>query len=137
MIVADTSGLLAYFNASEPSHGRVTAAVNDSNDPLVVSPFVLAELDHLLASRHGVEAEVRVLEELAQGSWLLPPFSADDLGRAAELVTRYGDQKIGLTDASLVVLAQRFATRRILTLDRRQFEVVRPVDGGRFTILPS
>jgi predicted nucleic acid-binding protein len=52
-------------------------------------------------------------------------------------VTRYGDQKIGLTDASLVVLAQRFATRRILTLDRRHFEVVRPVDGGRFTILPS
>jgi hypothetical protein len=24
-----------------------------------------------------------------------------------------------------------------LTLDRRHFEVVRPVDGGRFTILPS
>jgi predicted nucleic acid-binding protein len=35
------------------------------------------------------------------------------------------------------VLAQRFGTRRILTLDRRHFDVLRPLDGGRFTLVPG
>lgn len=136
MIIADTSGLLAYFNASEPLHEPVVAAVNDANVPLVISPFVVAELDYLLASRHGVQPEVRVLEELGHGAWLLPEFSGQDLLKAAGVIAKYADQQIGLADASLIVLANRFATRRILTLDRRHFEVLRPINGGRFTILP-
>jgi predicted nucleic acid-binding protein len=49
---------------------------------------------------------------------------------------RYRDQAIGLTDASLVVLADRFRTRTLLTLDHRLFDVVRPLSGGRFRLLP-
>jgi hypothetical protein len=33
-------------------------------------------------------------------------------------------------------LAARHATRTIVTLDRRHFDVLRPLTGGRFTILP-
>ena len=50
---------------------------------------------------------------------------------------RYADQEIGVTDASLVVLAHRYSTKHVLTLDRRHFTVVRPVGGGRFTLLPG
>ena len=49
---------------------------------------------------------------------------------------RYGDQAIGVADASIVVLADRYATRRVLTLDRRHFEVVRAADGAPFQLLP-
>jgi hypothetical protein len=34
------------------------------------------------------------------------------------------------------VLADRYATRRLLTLDRRHFDVVRAADGAPFEILP-
>lgn len=136
MIIADTSGLLAFFNSDEPTHASVVAAVEAIEEPVIVSPFVVAELDYLVATRHGVEAELAVLGELAGGAWLLPPFDHSDLRQAADVVARYRDQAIGVADASLVVLADRFSTRRVLTLDRRHFDVVRPRHGGRFTILP-
>ncbi len=52
------------------------------------------------------------------------------------VVERYADQSIGVADASNVVLAGRYRTRTIATLDRRHFEVIRPTGGGRFTVLP-
>jgi hypothetical protein len=47
-----------------------------------------------------------------------------------------GDQRIGLADSSIAVLAARYRTRIIVTLDHRHFDVVRPLTGGRFTVLP-
>ncbi len=134
-MIADTSGLLALFNRAEPAHDRVRAAVEASDDALVVSPFVVAELDYLVATRLGVEAELTVLEELAAGAYELASLDAADLAACAGIVSRYRDQQIGVADASLVVLAKRHGTRTILTLDRRHFDVLRPFDGGRFTIV--
>lgn len=136
MIIADTSGLLAYFNSAEPRHADVASVVDSTTEPLIVSPYVIAELDYLVATRHGVEAELAVLAELAGGAWMLAEFEADDLAKARSVVDRYRDQNIGVADASLVVLAERMHTRRILTLDHRHFEVLRP-RGGRFSLLPG
>lgn len=137
MIIADTSGLLAYFNSREPAHEAVTAIVEDADGPLVVSPFVLAELGYLVAMRIGVQAELALLDELASGAYDLATFDAADLRTARGVVERYGDQAIGLADASVVVLAERHSTRTVLTLDRRHFDVLRPLSGGRFQVLPS
>lgn len=52
------------------------------------------------------------------------------------MVARYRDQEIGVADASNVVLAARFHTRTIATLDHRHFDVLRPLDGGRFRVVP-
>ncbi len=137
MIIADTSGLLAGLHRDEPSHGTFASFITDARDVFVVSPFVIAELDYLFATRIGVRAELTALREIAGGAYELPHLSADDLIVCADLIERYGDQEIGVTDASLVVLARRYETRRILTLDRRHFEVLRPLNGGRFQIVPS
>jgi predicted nucleic acid-binding protein len=53
-----------------------------------------------------------------------------------EVISRYRDQGIGLADASIVVLAQRYRTRTIATLDHRHFDVLRSLDDGRFEVLP-
>lgn len=136
MIIVDTSGLLALFNAAEPDHVEVTRVVTGEHDQLVVSPFVLAELDYLIGTRIGVNAETAMLRELAGGAYHLATIDPDQLATAAEVVDRYRDQHIGLADASLVVLAERFRTYRLLTLDRRPFTVVRPLSGGTFELLP-
>ena len=137
MIVADTSGLLAFFNAREPAHASVNRAIGEGTDALVVSPYVVAELDYLVATRLGVDAELAVLGELAGGAYHHAALTDAELADCAELIRRYSDQAIGVTDASLVVLARRFGTRRILTLDRRHFSMLRPLDGGRFKLLPD
>ncbi len=137
MIVADTSGLLALYNRAEPAHAAVARAVMATTDVIVVSPYVVAEIDHLMATRLGIDAELAMLRELAGGAYEHPHLADDELTSCAEIIARYQDQQIGVTDASLVVLAHRYATNRILTLDRRHFDVLRPIDGGHFEIVPG
>jgi predicted nucleic acid-binding protein len=59
------------------------------------------------------------------------------LGAARDIVARYRDLRIGLADASLVILAERHRTRRILTFDERAFRAIAPLQGGAFTLLPA
>lgn len=136
MIVLDTSALVSYFVASQPHHREVAAALEDEAPPLVVSPLVLAELDYLITARAGVAAEIAALTELASGAYEIAGFSADDLGASLGIVSRFADLGIGLTDASIVVLAERYRTRRILTLDRRHFAALRASRGEPFELLP-
>jgi predicted nucleic acid-binding protein len=135
-VIVDTSALLAYFDANEPDHEAVSRVIDGSDEELVVSPYVIAELDYLVATRVGVDAELEVLRELTSGAWELAKFGVSDLDQAASVITKYRDQQIGAVDASYVVLADRYQTRTIATLDRRHFTVLRPLKGGRFTIVP-
>ena len=135
-MIVDTSALLAFFDTDEPDHQAISAILGRATEPLVVSPYVVAELDYLVASRLGVAAELAVLQELAGGAWDLPAVDAEELVRARAVIERYADQNIGLADASNVILADRYRTRTIVTLDRRHFDVLRPLGAGRFRILP-
>jgi predicted nucleic acid-binding protein len=56
-VIVDTSALLAFFDASEPDHEAVSAVLGAA-DALVVSPYVVAELNYLVATRHGVDDEL-------------------------------------------------------------------------------
>jgi uncharacterized protein len=135
-LIVDTSALLAFFDSDEPDYLAVSAVLGRAMEPLVVSPYVVAELDYLLASRLGVTAELAALRELTGGAWDLPAIDVDDLVKARAVIERYADQNIGVADASNVILAERYRTRTIVTLDRRHFDVLRPLGGGRFRILP-
>lgn len=135
-VIVDTSALLAFFDASEPDHTAVSEVLGAA-DVLVVSPYVVAEVDYLVATRHGVDAELVVLDELAGGAWDLTAFDDDGLRRAREVIASYRDQQVGVADASIVVLAQRYRTRTIASLDRRHFAVLRSLDGGYFDVLPQ
>jgi hypothetical protein len=44
---------------------------------------------------------------VARGAYQLDPFSAEDVERAGQIMKRYADLRMGLADASVVVLAQR------------------------------
>jgi predicted nucleic acid-binding protein len=135
-VIVDTSALLAYFDTNEPDHEAVARVIDRSTELLVVSPYVLAELDYLVAVRVGSDAELAVLRELSSGAWELASFGATDLELAAAVITKFHDQHIGVADASNVVLADRYSTRKIVTLDRRHFTVLRPISGGRFALAP-
>jgi predicted nucleic acid-binding protein len=136
-MIVDTSALLAYFDSREPDHAAVAAVIDAATEPLVVSPYVVAELDYLILTRHGSTAEQAVLEELASGAWELATMPRDALATAAEIVRRYADVTIGVADASNIVLAQQHNTRRIATLDHRHFTVLRFADGSAPEILPA
>ncbi len=135
-MIVDTSALLAYFDSAEPAHERVKAVIEESTEPLVISPYILAELDYLVLTRHGSSAERAVLEELASGAWELATMNRDRLEAAAAIVDRYADVPIGVADASNIVLAQEYRSPVIATLDRRHFGILRFSDGSAPTVLP-
>ena len=54
-------------------------------DAVIVSPFVVAELDYLVATRIGTDAELAVLDELSSGAYELAEFGGAALREAAGL----------------------------------------------------
>jgi predicted nucleic acid-binding protein len=137
LIVLDASGLFAALDRDEPDHEAARAALEADPGPLILSPFVLAELDYLLIRELGIEFELSVLREVAAGAYTLAPFDEDAVGEAEAVARRYADLRIGLADASAVVLAGRYGTNRILTLDERHFRALRTPTGRAFEILPA
>jgi predicted nucleic acid-binding protein len=137
LILLDTSGLFEALGPDQPLGPACRAVLDRESPPRIVSPFVLAELDHLL-SRHARtnRAALALLDEVARGTYLLAPFERDDVAAAAAVVRKYADNRIGLTDASIVVLAERYQTNRVLTLDERPFRAVR-VKERPFVVLPA
>lgn len=135
MIILDTSALFAFLRSGDPDNEAVTGVLL-TKEPLIVSPFVIAELDYLVEARAGVRAELQMLADIASGAYELPVLSAADLIACAGVIDKYADQRVGVTDASLVVLAERYQTRRICTLDHRHFGVMRGTDGTPFELLP-
>ncbi|MGO9321501.1 MAG: VapC toxin family PIN domain ribonuclease [Solirubrobacteraceae bacterium] len=136
-LIVDAGALYAQADADEPQHEAVANVLRDERDALVTSQVVVAEADYLILRRLGVAVELLFLDDLAAGTYVVDALTAPELGIARDLVARYRDLEIGLADASLVVLANRWETRRILTLDERAFRTVAPLQGGSFTLLPA
>lgn len=138
VVVADTSALIAFFNAADEHHRRVRGGFARIGH-LVVSPCVLAELDYLIASRQGpVPARAAVgyiAGRVAAGRWEVPAIGPLLLAAHAVL----GDYPaIGLADAMNAVLAREFRTDVIATLDRRHFRMIRPLTRhDAFRLLPD
>jgi len=103
--------------------------------PIIPAP-VTAEVDCLLGARLGARARRLFLADLAAGRFTVACLDADDHRTALELDERYSEIGLGLADLSLVVIAQRHDTRRLLTFDQRHFRTLRPLQGGTFTLLP-
>ena len=136
MIICDTSGLYAAYNADQAGH-RETVAATEEAGPLVVSSYVLTELDYLLRTRVGIAAEIGLLRDVEAGAYDVTDLSGAELGQAIGLIERYADRNLGLADAANVVLAARHRTTRLLTLDLRDYRIVRPLWGEAFTLLPA
>lgn len=137
MIIVDTSGVLAAIDGSQRHHDSAAAALRNAAPPWVLSPFVLAELDYLLATRVSLTAERAFLAEVERGVYRLETFDAEEIGSAERLIGRHAQMQIGLADASLVVLANRYGVRDLLTLDERHFRSVRAEGGRPFRLLPA
>ncbi len=81
-------------------------------------------------------AELAILAELVGGAWDLPAMDVEGLKDTRDVIGHYAHQRIGVADASNVVLAARYRTQTIVTLDHRHFDVLRPITGGRFAVQP-
>jgi uncharacterized protein len=136
-LILDSSGLLAAIDDRQEDHVAAREALEFARGPLLISPFVLAELDYMILTRMGQERELALLGEVARGAYRLEQFSEEDVTEVIGVVERYADFRLGLADASNVILANRYGTLDVLTLDERHFRTLKGPGGRPFRILPA
>jgi hypothetical protein len=136
LILLDTSGLLAALFPDQRQHKECVRVLQEADGPFVLSPFVLAELDYLVAKLAGVDIELRLLNEVAREAYRLAPFDSHDVDNAGKVISRYADLGVGLADASIVILSHRYEATDLLTLDERHFRVLKGPNDTPFRLLP-
>ena len=136
-LVIDTAPLVALADAGEPRRGEILDLLRRERGKLFIPAPVTAEIDYLLGQRFGSPARRAFLEDLAARRYESPALDSRDYEAALELDRRYADLELGLADLAVAVLARKLGTRQILTFDERHFRVVRPLQGGTFTLLPA
>ena len=141
IIVADTSALFAAFDADQPEHGRAVAVME--RETLAISPLVITELDHLVHRDLGYAAAIQVVDALTarmgDGQYRLAELRQADLVAAQSVRGKYEGLRLDLADAVGVVLADRYKTDCIFTLDQRDYRAIEPLTPGvvAFRIFPA
>ncbi|MGW2301414.1 PIN domain-containing protein [Streptomyces sp. NPDC001809] len=141
IVVADTSGLLAALDSTHPENAAATEAIQAAG-LLVMSPLLLAELDHVATRELGREAALSAVDDIRhwmrRGRVSMPEITEDHLGAAQMVRLRHAALDLYLADAVNVALAAEYDTDAILTLDRRDFRAVRPLGRHKaFRVLPD
>jgi uncharacterized protein len=136
-LILDAAPLVALADAREPQLEALLRIRDEEEGSLVLPAPVAAEVDYLLGVRFGEAARRAFLSDLAAQRYDVACLEAGDYRMVAELDTRYADLGLGLADCSVVVLAERYETRRLLSFDERHFRAVAPLQGGSFELLPA
>ena len=89
----------------------------------------------MLSRGLGVVAELALIAMIRDGSLKVETLYQADWDRVDQLVRTYADLGLGVTDASLIAIAERHNVTRIATIDRRHFAVVRPARCDAFELV--
>jgi predicted nucleic acid-binding protein len=88
------------------------------------------------SSRHHNETAADFVASLATTELTLQIPRQEDYSRSAEIIRQYSDAKLDFVDTLIVAMAERLNITRVLTLDRRDFQLIRPKHCSAFEILP-
>lgn len=136
-LICDAAPLVALADSGEPRRGRILEQIRHERGDLILPAQVAAEVDYMLGVRLGQPARRAFLEDLAARRFEVACLTPSDYATVASLDGRYADLELGLSDCSVIVLAARFDTVRLLTFDERDFRPVEPLQGGTFQLLPT
>ena len=134
-LIVDAGPLIAMADETDPRADTVHRILISDRGDWVVPAFVAAEADYMIAQRIGSHAERIFLHDLASGTYSVQGLTEEEYQLAVEFDQDHPG--MGLADLSVIVLAARYRTRRILTFDERGFRRVRPLDGDSFVLLPA
>ena len=135
MILVEAGPLIALIHEDDNEHQRCRETFAPMNEPLGTVWPAIADAVHLLS--FASQAQEALWEMIEMGAVEILPLGIDEIARMKVLMRKYRDLPMDLADVALVRVAERERLRRILTLDRRDFQIYRPSRIGRFAIIPS
>jgi len=121
----------------EKSHLELRKIAQSRKQELIISPYVVAEFDYMISKANSEDFSLRALNNLLIAPFELVQLTTVDFITATEVMAKYQDLNIGITDASLIALAARFETSKIMTLDRRHFSAMKLLSGKPVQMIPN
>lgn len=132
----DTGFLYALLNDKEPEHSAIVEVIRSIHSDIILPIPVITEIAYLLKRDLGTEAAADFIASLSSTPLILLVPEPDDYQRAAEFMRQYADANLDFVDALIAALAERLNISRILTLDQRDFRLIRPRHCNAFEIHP-
>jgi uncharacterized protein len=132
----DSGFLYAIADADDARHNDVIDFIRTGRASLVLPVSVLPEVSYLLYSRLGHLKMRHFLRDLVSWPMQVETLGKDDLERVIQILEQYADAELDFVDASIIAIAERLNITRVLTLDRRDFSIVRPRHCDYFELLP-
>lgn len=134
MILIDTGPIVAFFDASDNYHGLCVETLKGLNQPLATTWPVLTETFYLLG--FSWKAQDNLWRFIIRGGIEVLPLNTTLVTRCKTLMEEYQDLPMDLADGTLIAVAEERKIGRIFTLDRRDFNIYKPVHTKRLRIIP-
>lgn len=135
--IIDTGVLYALVDTADPFHDECVTAVRSEPETIIVPTAALPDVCHYIGSRLGAQREATFLRHLVDSDWRVEELTPADLAAMVGLLAEHAEAGLGFVKAAVAVIAERMGTRRIYTLDRHQFELIRPNGADGFELLPA
>ncbi len=135
-VLLDSGFLFASLNTSEAEHEATIRVLKTIREAIVLPVPAITEVAYLLARDISNEAAADFIARLAATELTLETPRQEDYLRSAEILRQYSDANLDFVDALIVAIAERLNIKRLLTLDRRDFQLVRPKHCASFELLP-
>jgi uncharacterized protein len=117
--IADSGLLIGLLDQRDAYHEWAKAVVAAEPPPWLVCESVLFEVSFCIGTPEPV------LEMLKVGDLKIAFEIAENISEVLALAKKYHDQKMDLTDASVVRMTEIFEDCRVYTVDRTDFSVYR------------
>jgi predicted nucleic acid-binding protein len=135
-LVVDTGVLLASFDRTDAYHNECAELLRVREDRVIPAP-VIGELDYWCGVKGLPDAFDEVLQNALQGRVRIEELDGEDYERILAIRSQYRDLRVGFVDAAVLAVVERLGERRLATLDRRHFAVMRPRHVAALELLPA
>lgn len=130
MILMDTGPLVALFDPRDKDHKACHESLSSLTEPLHLTEAILTETFHILEP--GTKGARGVKAFVEKGCVAVTPLDKAMISRCFELMDKYADLPMDFADATLLVVAEKYRTDSVFTLDFNDFRTYKVKKGHRY-----
>jgi predicted nucleic acid-binding protein len=134
--IGDTSFVIALLNQNDQYH-QASCDLYDRYDQILIPQPNLKEITYLIERLSGNRKVAEFLDYFLTSKLINISLENHDLQRISSLIKTYSDTRLDFADLCVVAIAERYQIQTILTLDHRDFSIVRPQHCDYLTLLPA
>ena len=136
-LVVDAGPLFAALDVTDRHHAACLSMIHSADEQLVIPSPALVEVAYWVEQELHTGVLVTLLDDIARDVYRVENLHAADYARVRDLCQQYADARVGFVDAAVLAVVERLEERKLATLDRRHFGLMRPRHIEALELLPA